>query len=734
MHGNMSSSQGWAMTSAPIDGRGFTVEQLFSGHRYRLDYYQREYTWGSGNVRRLVEDLHRRFSAEWNALDDRKGTSRYRPYFLGPYVYFQDGDVTYLVDGQQRVTTLHLLLIHIHNLLIAQDASGEARQLETLICNVMYGERRYTIDIDERAPLLGALMDDEPYELRPDDPPSVRNLRDRYRDLEEQFPPALSGDALPYFHDWLLHRVCLVGIEAHDQRHGWEIFETMNDRGLQLSPVDLLKSFLLAKAEQTQYRRLNDTWRKAMTGLSALDGGMGAATDFVKALLVGRYANTGNADDLARIETSFHEWIRGNLARMNLVRRADFDAFITDEFAPFAEAYCLMFHAAKSPTSNTDLHSLFFNNVNGMGNQFPLIFAAVSRGDSPGQIRAKARRVADYLDLVYVRRIISGHSAHPSELDIIIRDLIPKLRDAGDLEAVTGRLSAELSADSGDFADVTTFGLGPDNRRQVHYLLARLTDFVETECAQPSRVGDYLDEQRSHQIEHIWANHFDRYRDLVKTPAAFDKTRNRFGALLLLHRSDNASYRDEPYSVKVEYYRGSQNNLLAASLHPTTHKRNPAFSRFLKRYELADLMRPYPKDFDDKAILTRQGLYRRLCRIIWDPARLGFTIPATRRTPDSAQRTRASYGVDVPRLVTAGLLKAGDTLVGMHRGTEHRAAVLGDGRIKLASGEPFTSPSSAAAYAKGTKSANGWEFWQLQTRRERRLLSELRDELIRSER
>ncbi len=64
-----------------------------------------------------------------------------------------------------------------------------------------------------------------------------------------------------------------------------------------------------------------------------------------------------------------------------------------------------------------------------------------------------------------VRRVIAGHSAHPSELDSVIRDLIPKLRAAGDLEAVTGLLSAELAADPGDFADVTTFSLGPDNRR-----------------------------------------------------------------------------------------------------------------------------------------------------------------------------------------------------------------------------------------------------------------------------
>ena len=719
------------MTSAPIEGRGCTIHQLFNGYRYQLDYYQREYTWESENVRRLVEDLYRRFSVEWDARHDRTEASRYKPYFLGPYVYFQDGDTTYLVDGQQRVSTLHLLLILIRNLLVEQDSLNEARQLETLICNVMYGKRRYTIDIAERAPLLDALINGKTYEVRPDDPPSVRNLWDRYGDLEDQFPPELRGEALPYFHDWLLHRVCLVGIEAHDQGHGWEIFETMNDRGLQLSPVDLLKSFLLAKSEQKQPRRLNDTWRTAMTGLSAL-GGMGAATDFVKALLVGRYADPDDASDLARIETSFHEWIRGNQTRMNLVRPADFAAFVTEEFAPHAEAYCTLFWAAQAPESNTDLQSLFFNHVNGIRSQFQLIFAAVRRGDSPAQIRAKARRVADYLDLLYVHRIISGHSAHPSELDAVVRNLLPKLRDADDLEAVTGLLSAELAGDPGDFADVATFSLGPDNRRQVHYLLARLTAFTETGCGEPDRIGEYLDEQRSHQIEHIWANHFERYQDLVKNRAAFDRLRNRFGALLLLHRSDNASYRDDPYSAKVEYYRGQ--NFLAASLHPTTHKRNPKFIGFQKQYDLVKLMRPYPGDFDDKAILTRQDLYRRLCEIIWDPARLGFTLPETRRIPGPTHRARTHYGVGIPQLMAAGLLKAGDTLVAVHRGTEHQAIILDDGRIKLAGGEPFTSLSSAAANARHTKSANGWDFWQLQTRRERRPLKELRDELIRGER
>jgi hypothetical protein len=92
---------------------------------------------------------------------------------------------------------------------------------------------------------------------------------------------------------------------------------------------------------------------------------MGAATDFVKALLVGRYADPDDASDLTRIETSFHEWIRGNLPRMHLARPADFADFVTDEFAPHAEAYCTLFRAVQSPDSNTDLHSLFFNYVTG---------------------------------------------------------------------------------------------------------------------------------------------------------------------------------------------------------------------------------------------------------------------------------------------------------------------------------------------------------------------------------
>ena len=220
------------MAPAPIDGRGFTVGQVFGGGaRYRLDPYQREYDWERKHVVRLLDDLERRFSLHWNPLHDRTQISGYVPYFLGPFVYFEAEGITYLVDGQQRITTLHLLLIHLRRLLLQQDCVPDANRLEGLIRTVQFGRHTFTVDIEERTSLLEALVDGKSYVVNEETRPSVRNLLARSEDIEEVFPPSLLGEALPYFHDWLLNRVCLVGIEALDQGHGWEIFETMNDRG-----------------------------------------------------------------------------------------------------------------------------------------------------------------------------------------------------------------------------------------------------------------------------------------------------------------------------------------------------------------------------------------------------------------------------------------------------------------------------------------------------------------------
>ncbi|HEY4454293.1 MAG TPA: DUF262 domain-containing protein [Pseudonocardiaceae bacterium] len=716
------------MADAPISGRAYTVEQLFSEHRFGLDYYQREYTWAREDVKSLLDDLVRRFQASWKPTDGREATATYGPYFLGPFVYFEDASVTYLVDGQQRVTTLHMLLIYIRGLLVEQEADDEIGELEKLISKVKHGRRTFSVDIEERSELLTSLFKGKPYVLPPNPTPSVRNLYERINDLDEDFPIELRDDALLHFLDWFLARVCLVGIRALSRDHGWEIFETMNDRGARLSPVDLLKSFLLSRSAHGQAARnkLNTQWRNMLTELSAHQSR--TPSDFVKTLLVAKYANLDDDRDRIEIETAAHEWVRQHTSAMNLNNADEYRSFVENEICRLADYYGMLVAACqqRDPT----LEHVYYNAVNGMSVQLVLILAAIAPGDDRPTVKQKARTIASFLDLIYVRKLVNGTATQASELIDETFSLVPKVRACADHAELNAMLSQEIADLEEDFSGALTFGLRPDNRSQVRYILSRLTAFVEVECRRANHIEDYLNKQKPYEIEHIWANKFERYQHEVKTQAKFHSTRNRLGALLLLPKSDNASYQADSYTDKVNYY--FRQNVLAASLNPTSYRKNPDFSKFRKKYAIGRLFHPY-QDFDTKAVEERQKVYQGLCELLWDPANLGFNVPKVHRPERRvARRTRARYDVTVRSLVESGALKSGETLKGEYKGQKYFAVIEDKGRVKVESGELFNAPSPAAMFLIDRQACNGWEFWKVRRGGHDATLRSVRDEALRT--
>lgn len=715
------------MADAPISGRAYTVEQLFSEHRFGLDYYQREYTWSREDVRSLLDDLARRFLASWKPTDSREATARYAPYFLGPFVYFEDDSVTYLVDGQQRVTTLHMLLIYIRGLLMDQEARDDVGELEKLISKVKHGRRTFSVDIEERAVLLTSLFNGKPYVLPPKPTPSVRNLYDRTIDLDEDFPSELRNDSLLHFLDWFLSRVCLVGIRALSRDHGWEIFETMNDRGARLSPIDLLKSFLLSRADRG-HPALNAKWRDMLTQLSAHQ--TRTPSDFIKTLLVAKYADLTHEGHRVEIERAAHEWVREHAGEMGLVNADDYHSFVENVICNLAEAYGTLVAACQ--TYDDTLEHVFYNASNGLSVQMVLILAAIGPQDDRYLVKQKARAIASFVDLLYVRRLVNGNAAQADELAEDVYALVPKVRDCGDLPTLVKLLSREIADLADDFTGVSTFGLRPDNRSQVRYLLSRLTAFVEVGCRRLNRVQDYLNKKQPYEIEHIWANKFERYQHEVKTQARFHSTRNRLGALLLLPKSDNASYQADSYADKVVYY--FRQNQLAASLSDNAYRKNPDFSRFRKKYaEIGRQFHPYVGDFGAKAVEERQKLYQALCEIIWDPGTLGFDVPKVDRPERRiARRSRARYDVTVSDLVAKGALAPDVQLQGDYKGEQYFATVQRDGRIRVDSGELFNAPSPAAMFLIDRQACNGWEFWKIKRGARRVTLKSIRDEALRA--
>jgi len=94
-----------------ILGEAKSIRQLLSGAKYSIDYYQREYKWGTEQVTELVSDLTSKFLDDYEPGDARSAVEGYGHYFLGSIILSSKEAKMFVADGQQRLTTLTLLFI-----------------------------------------------------------------------------------------------------------------------------------------------------------------------------------------------------------------------------------------------------------------------------------------------------------------------------------------------------------------------------------------------------------------------------------------------------------------------------------------------------------------------------------------------------------------------------------------------------------------------------------------------
>jgi hypothetical protein len=297
---------------------------------------------------------------------------------------------------------------------------------------------------------------------------------------------------------------------------------------------------------------------------------------------------------------------------------------IQDDFAFYARWYERIRRAANDLTLG--LEAIHFNAQNNFTLQYPVLLAALRRTDSDEEIIRKLRIVATYLDILIARRAWNFKATDYSTMQYNMFQLVIlsiRGKAAPELASV---LTDRLAAEEETFATNDRFRLHGTNGRQIHRLLARMTDYIETQSGQATRYAEYI--QRSgkngYEVEHIWANHADQHADDFDHPTDFAEYRNRIGGLLLLPKSFNASYGDKPYSVKREHYFGQ--NLLAQSLHENAYDHNPGFQRFCEQSGL-----PFVKhaDFKKADLDARQDLYRKIAEQIWSPGNLMREVEAS---------------------------------------------------------------------------------------------------------
>lgn len=604
-----------------ITAKEYSLQDILSNKKYTVDFFQREYSWTEENIKQLVFDLTEAFYANYRPGDNTNSIDRYNTYYMGPIVLCEKDGNSSIVDGQQRITSLTLLLIYLKHKTerIMPDFDNQ------LIYSTKRGEKSFNIQIPERENCLKELFDNGTYSVKDDDDFSVKNMAARYIDISNAFPEEFTDDALKLFVYWLYEKVILVKITATSDKNAYMIFETMNDRGLSLSSTDMLKGFILSKYDDPELRKIRENkWKKDMQDLFLY--GKGTDYQFFQSWLRSQFAVTirqskaGSVNqDFEIIGERFHYWFRENYEK-GLLKEAingRMDTFMDTNYSFYLKYYLLI--KQSELTFNKDLAHVYYTHCWGIAEslKFPLLLAPLSITDSDETCIQKIDMVAKFIDCFCVRRSVNFRLFSAASIRYTMNNLVKDIRNKSfeDLRNILqNELDKEIENNNVTFDMISNFRLHQKNYWFVKYYLARITSFVEEQTGMPLSFSDYIYNPncKPFEIEHIWCDHIEQHTDEFSQVNEFEEWRNKIGDLVLLQNGSNQSYSDLPYTDKVPHY--LKENILAKSLCADTYEHNPNFMHFIEREKLSFTSKIVFKKND---ILDRCELYRQISEKIW---------------------------------------------------------------------------------------------------------------------
>lgn len=236
------------------------LELLTSGQEipFLIPEYQRPYSWSDDEIITLFDDI-------WDFSNEREQQNGAKSYFLGCVVSYMEDSQRQIIDGQQRITSLFLLLRAVFTMLEQEEnATDEVTNFIKLIKPALWKQNEMTGKEDRTQMLLKSdvVMDSGNEILRKiletgeADPNANDNYSKNYRKFVELYKDKSMNSPLRIYQFILalLKYTILLPIDADDQETALTIFNTLNNRGLPLSDADIFKSFI--------YKRLDDEGKK----------------------------------------------------------------------------------------------------------------------------------------------------------------------------------------------------------------------------------------------------------------------------------------------------------------------------------------------------------------------------------------------------------------------------------------------------------------------------------------
>ncbi len=401
----------------------------------------------------------------------------------------------------------------------------------------------------------------------------------------------------------------------------------MNDRGLKLGPIDLLKGYLLSNIYDNEANsESHGHWTNTINSLKSLS--TEEDSQFIKTWLRALFANTirgkkrGDAPgDYEIIGDSYHRWVVDNKEALSLNISDDFQTMISEDIPKYARIYLKI----KDVEINLkeSMKYVYYNGSRNITLQSMLILSSICKNDTDATANKKIKLVSMFLDLFATSRVINHQDNTYDNVRDPLFELSKQIRQKN-FDELKILLKAELPKYIPQIKLIANITYNNIKRQDLLHILARIATFLEDTCNQTNSVGfnTYIDRDRASRtfdVEHVLCSDID----ISKTELAdkwdydsdgeYNELRNSIGGLVLLPRGRNRSLKGKPYSEKLPVY--STENILCQTLHSAFFQNNPTASEALTQNKID--MKPYMQ-FNKQSILERRDFYTKIASLIWN--------------------------------------------------------------------------------------------------------------------
>lgn len=605
------------------------IDKVFSSTTYYIDFYQRQYKWTDEPVRRLLDDIFYKFNAEYGRHRDNdteldKLIERYSWYYLNTYVTNNIEGKVYVVDGQQRLTTLTLILIKL--LHAAKRAeSGLADWLASKIAGQSGFRKQFWMNHEQHKDAMSDLLAGKPpEEIDTSSGITAANMVSNYKVISAFLDKELADQhKLESFIFYFLKRLVLINLNV-EQTDVPMVFEVINDRGVRLKPYEILKGKLLGQVEKDELDslKLNELWDGQVNKINGyFDDGIDS---FFTYYLRSRFANT--VGESRKFDRHYHRSIFLPEVERQLQLHHNPKAvkqFLLNEFRYYSELYDKVLGYYSKP--HAEYMSVYYNGLTGMDSQFLLILSACVPND-PHE-KEKIQLVSRETDRLYALLQLQK-SYDSNDFNEAVYGISAEIRgqDVATIQSVfnTHLLNMLADARGGQVTQPISYSYFKDtgielNKRFMRYFFARVEQFIADQTNMNMKHSFYdlvanTGSVNGFHIEHILAHNAENLQAFGGDEERFESERNRLGGLLLLKGKDNISSNNERYALKLATYAGTL--YWNETLRQDTYKTKIDFSNMIKSFQLN--FRPMDT-FGPVELEERQQLLFALIAIIWAP-------------------------------------------------------------------------------------------------------------------